>query len=250
MTIQFWSNDPTILFNNKYIFELWPTSSMCYEQKLNAISRLIILLTILGYILTMSKRVLAVGVLTLLFIYVLFNMRKQKLTKSMLENFDLRERLPSVQGNEVTGMFDNKPQSYVNPVTLDAVLRTEFKEGNKKNPFSNVLLPQINDEPERKAAPPSFNVDCDEDITKNVKRAVQMMNPGIKNTNKQLFGDLWQQFQLDQSNRVFYSTPNTRVANDQGAYGQYLYGYMPSAKEDTPEGAMARVQDNYRYTLY
>jgi hypothetical protein len=244
MTIQFWSDDPTILFNKEYIFELWPTASMCYEQKLNSISRLIILLTILGYILTMSKRVLAVGVLTLLVIYILFTMRKRKLTKSMLENFDL-------QGNEVTGMFDNKPQSYVNPVTLDSVLRTEFKEGNKKNPFSNVLLTQINDEPNRKAAPPSFNVDVDEDITKNVKRAVQMMNPGIKNTNKQLFGDLWQQFQLDQSNRVFYSTPNTKIANDQGAYAQYLYNNLKfSGKESTPEGAFARLQDNYRYTLY
>lgn len=243
MTIQFWSNDPTILFNKEYIFELWPTASMCYEQKLNAITRLIILLTILGYILTMSKRVLAVGVLTLLFIFILYNMRKQKLTKDMLENFE-------VQGNEVTGMFDNKPKSFVNPVTLDAVLTTEFKEGTKKNPFSNVLLTQINDEPDRKAAPPAFNVDVDEDITKNVKRAVQMMNPGIKNTNKQLFGDLWQQFLLDQSNRIFFSTPNTRVTNDQGAYGQYLYGWMPSGKESTPDGAFARVQDNYRYTLY
>ena len=244
MTIQFWSNDPTILFNKEYIFELWPTMNMCYEQKLNSVSRLIILLTILGYILTMSKRVIVVGILTLFVIFLLYNMRKQKITKDTLENFE-------VKGNEVTGMFDNKSKSYINPVTLDAVLRTEFKEGNKKNPFSNVLLTQINDEPERKAAPPSFNTEVDVDITKNVKRAVQMMNPGIKNTNKQLFGDLWQQFQLDQSNRAFYSTPNSRVTNDQGAYAQFLYNDLKySGKESTPEGAIARVQDNYRYTLY
>jgi hypothetical protein len=244
MTIQFWSNNPTVLFNKEYIFDLWPTPSMCYEQKLNAISRLIILLTILGYILTTSKRVLVIGALTLLCIFVLYNMRKQKLTKNMLENFE-------VQGNEVTGLFNDKSKSFVNPVTLDAVLRTEFKEGNKKNPFSNVLLTQINDEPERKAAPPAFNVDCDEDITKNVKRAVQMMNPGIKNTNKQLFGDLWQNFQLDNFMRPFNSCPNTRVTNDQGAYAQYLYNNLKySGKESTPEGAIARVQDNYRYTLY
>ena len=243
MTIQFWTNDPTVLFNKEYILELWPTADMCYEQKLNSISRLIILLTILGYILTMSKRVIAVGALTLLVIFILYSMRKQKVTKEMLEGFN-------VQGNEVTGMFDNKPKSFVNPVTLDAVLRTEFKEGNKKNPFSNVLLTQINDDPNRKAAPPSFNVDVDEDITKNIKKTVQMLNPGIKNTNKQLFGDLWQQFELDQSNRVFYSTPNTRVANDALAFGNFLYGYMPSAKEDTPDGNMQRVADNYRYTLY
>jgi hypothetical protein len=250
MTIQFWSNEPTILFNKDYIFELWPTTNMCYEQKLNAISRLIILLTILGYILTMSQRVLVVGFLTLVVIFVLFKMRKQKLTKDMLSE-GFQANLPSVEGNEVTGMFDKKHDSYVNPVTLDSVLKSEFKEGTKKNPFSNVLLTQIGDDPDRKSAPPSFNVDCDEDITKNVKRAVQMMNPGIKNTNKQLFGDLWQQFELDQSNRVFYSTANTRVTNDQSAYAQYLYNDMKySGKLSTPEGAFARVQDNYRYTLY
>ena len=244
MTIQFWSNDPTVLFNKEYIFELWPTTNMCYEQKLNAITRLVILITILGYILTMSQRVLVVGILTLLVIFVLFKMRKQKITKNMLnEGF-------SLQGNEVTGMFDKNNASYVNPETLDSVLKSEFKDGTKKNPFSNVLLTQIGDDPNRKAAPPSFNVDVDEDITKNVKRAVQMMNPGIKNTNKQLYGDLWQEFELDQSNRAFFSTANTRVTNDQGAYSQYLYGTMPSAKESTPEGAFARVQDNYRYTLY
>lgn len=243
MTIQFWSNDPNILFNKEYILELWPTQGMCYEQKLNSVSRLIILLTILGYILTLSKRIIAVGILTLLMVFILYSSRKQKITKDMLENFEMNE-------DDNKKHMDNKPYSYIDPVTLDAVLRTEFKEGNKKNPFSNVLLTQINDDPERKAAPPAFNVDVDEDITKNVKKTVQMLNPGIKNTNKQLFGDLWQQFQLDQSNRVFFSTPNTRVANDQGAFSQFLYGFMPSGKESTPEGAFARVQDNYRYTLY
>lgn len=246
MTIQFWSNDPTILFNKEYILELWPTADMCYEQKLNSISRLIILLTILGYILTMSKRVLAVGALTLLVIFILYNMRKQKINKDMLEGFDVQ----AVQGNEVTGMFDNKSKSFINPVTLDAVLRTEFKEGNKKNPFSNVLLTQINDEPNRKAAPPAFNVDCDQDITKNVKKTVQMLNPGIKNTNKQLFGDLWQEFQLDNSLRSFNSCPNTRIANDQGAFSQYLYGNMISSKESTPEANMQRYKDAFRYNLY
>ena len=245
MTIQFWSNDPTVLFNKEYIFELWPTTDMCYEQKLNAITRLVILITILGYILTMSQRVLVVGILTLFVVFILFKMRKQKLTKDMLnEGF-------SIQGNEVTGMFNKNQSSYVNPATLDSVLKSEFKEGTKKNPFSNVLLTQIMDDPNRKAAPPSFNVDVEEDITKNVKRAVQMMNPGIKNTNKQLYGDLWQEFELDQSNRAFFSTANTNVQpGDQASFGKFLYGTMPSAKESTPEGAFARVQDNYRYTLY
>jgi hypothetical protein len=106
------------------------------------------------------------------------------------------------------------------------------------------------DDPDRKSAPPSFNPTIDEDITKNVKRSIQSMNPGIKNTNKQLYGDLWQKFELDQSNRVFFSTANTRVANDQGAFSKFLYGNMPSAKGSSSEDNLQREKDNYRYTLY
>jgi hypothetical protein len=243
MTTQFWTNEPTILFNKEYMLDLWPNSTMNYEQKLNAITRLIILVSILGYILTMSTRIIFVGIITLVIIFVLFKLKKQKITKEMLnEGF-------TVQGNEVTGMFE-KTMSTTNPVTLESVLKTDFKEGTKRNPFSNVLLTEIMDEPDRKAAPPSFNPDVDEQITKDVKRSVQFMNPEIKNTSKQLFGDLYEEFNLDQSNRVFFSTANTRVNSDQGAFGKFLYGDMPSAKESTPEGNVQREKDNYRYTLY
>jgi hypothetical protein len=238
MTIPFWSNDITILFNKDYIFELWPAPTMCYEQKLNAIARLIILITILGYILTMSSRIIFVGILTLVVIFILFNMRKNKLTKEMMNEGFL------VQGNS------SYPSADSNAIPIDTLLKDEYKEGTKKNPFSNVLLTEIMDNPERKAAPPAFNVDVDEDITKNIKRSVQFMNPDIKSTNKQLYGDLWNNFELDQSNRAFFSTANTKVANDQGAFGKFLYGSMPSAKESNAEGNMQRIADSYRYTLY
>jgi hypothetical protein len=214
-------------------------TNMCYEQKMNAVSRLIILITILGYILTKSKRILGVGILTLAIIFVLFKMRKQKITKAVLnEGFANVNREINLNNSE-------------NSVKLEDVLKMEFKNGNKKNPFSNVLLTQIMDEPDRKSAPPAFNMDVEEDITKSVKKSVQMMNSGIKNTNKQLYDSLWDNFDLDQSNRVFYSTPNTRVEpGNQSAFGQWLYGTMPSAKESTPEGNMQRYKDQYRYTLY
>ena len=251
MNISFWSNDPTILFNKDFLFELWPTSNMCYEQKLNAITRLIILITLLGYILTMSIRVLLAGFVTLLVIFIYYKMRKQKITREMVEEgFSL---LPDEDYNDISDNYNRRGiagKTIINPVTLDEVIRDEFKEGNKKNPFSNVLLTEIMDDPQRKAAPPSFNPDIDVDITKNIKKSVQFMNPGIKNTNKQLYGDLYERWELDQSDRVFYSTANTRVANDQGAFGQYLYGDMPSSKESGPESGIERIKDSYRYTLY
>jgi hypothetical protein len=254
MIIPFWANDPTVLFNKDYIFELWPTTNMCYEQKLNAITRLIILITILGYILSMSSRILFVGILTLAIIFVLYNMRKKKLTKEMMSEGFLVQGSESGNGGEggsgrEYGSSGNS--SDTNAIPLDKILKDEYKEGNKKNPFSNVLLTEIMDSPDRKAAPPAFNVDVDEDITKNIKRSVQFMNPDIKNTNKQLYGDLWQNFELDQSNRAFFSTANTKVSNDQGAFAQFLYNDLKySSKESTAAGAISRVKDSYRYTLY
>ena len=237
MSNPFWYDDPSILFKKENIFELWPTPTMNYNQKLNAITRLIIIVTIVGFIITMACRLLFIGGITIFVIFILFKMNKDKLTKETFTNNDIINPNPT-------------SQYITNPQTLDSVLKTEFKEGNKKNPFSNVLLTQIEDDPDRKPAPPAFNVDVDENITTNVKRAVQQMNPGIKNTDKQLYGDLWENFQLDQSNRVFNSTPNTRVTNDQSAYAKYLYGNMPSAKGSTMEDNLQREKDNYRYTLY
>ena len=244
MSTQFWTNEPTILLNKEYIFDLWPTSNMNYEQKLNAITRLIIIITILGYILTSSMRILVAGIVTIVVIFVMYKMRKQKLTSEIMkEGFKM-------SGNEGSGLYEDKTKTISNPETLQSALKSEFKMGNKKNPFSNVLLTDIMDHPDKNAAPPSFNPQVDVDITKNIKKAVQFMNPGIKNTNKQLYGDLWENFELDQSNRAFFSTANTRVTNDQGAFGEYLYGNMPSSKESNTAGNMQRVADAYRYTLY
>lgn len=252
MSTPFWSNDPTILLNKEYIFELWPTSAMSYEQKMNAITRLILVLSVLGYIVTRNIKILITGTITLVIIYFLSTMRKQKLTKDLIkESFEVQGVPGGKADEQYVFIHNDKKDTTTNPVTLETVLKTDFKEGTKRNPFSNVLLTEINDEPNRKAAPPSFNPDVDENITRDVKRAVQLMNPGIKNTSKQLYGDLYDNFNLDQSNRVFFSTPNTKVVNDQGAFAQYLYSDLKySGKESTPEGAIARVQDNYRYTLY
>ena len=235
MTIQFWTDEPTVLFNNEYIVEVWPTPSMTFEQKLNAMTRLILFLTILGYIITRSYKWLVISGLTLMMIVALFYAR----TKA--KRNDVHSPKEGFQQNDSSKFT-------MNSAPFNDALKSEFKEGNKKNPFSNVLLTQINEEPERKSAPPAFNTVVDENITKNVKKTIQMLNPGIKNTNKQLFGDLWQQFQLDNFLRVFNTTPNSRVVNDQGAYAQYLYNDLKySGKESTPEGAIARVKDNWRW---
>jgi hypothetical protein len=240
MTNSFWTNDTSILFNGNQKYQLWPTIHMSFVSKLNAISRLVIILSFLGFLFTFNLNFLMIGIITLIVIYIIYKLNKGKNGNSCgIEGFaDTINVLPVKkipQNNKLT-----------NPVTLETVLKSDFYPTNKKNPMGNVLLTEISDDPNRNAAAPSFNVDVSEDITRTAKKTVQYLNPGIKNTNKQLFGDLADNFEFDWCMWNFYSMPNTRVTNDQGAYGQYLYGNMPSAKEGN---AFALVQDNLRYIL-
>ena len=238
MTTPFWFNDPIILFNKESILEIWPTQQMSFEAKLNAISRIVIFMSLLGFIFTRNLKLIIIGIVTLAIIFTLYKLRKQSIIK---EGFSVN---PSMQPSPLSPA----PMT-TNPVTLETVLRTEFHPTTKKNPFGNVLLTDIADNPNRKAAAPSFNPDVYDDITSSVKKQTQMLNPDIINTNKQLYGDLKDNYDLDNSMMRFYSTANSRVENDQGAFSNWLYGQMPSGKSSGPDGALARVQDSYRYTL-
>jgi len=260
MTTPFWLNEPTILLQQDSVFELWPTSDMCFEQKMNAISRLVMLLTIVGFLVTFSLRILFIGATTLVVIVLLYNSRKKKTVKDVLnlqEGFlagignDSFLNSSKMVGGEDGGFANAVNEVIVNPETLEPFLQSEFKMGNFTNPFSNVLLTEITDDPKRKSAPPAFNPDVETDIINKTKQTVQQLNPTIIDTDKQLFSSLIDKFDLDQCLRTFNTTPNTRIANDQGAFAQWLYGDLKySAKESTPEGAIAREEDAYRYTLY
>jgi cytoskeletal protein RodZ len=142
---------------------------------------------------------------------------------------------------------------YLKPVQLDeknfdTFLSTNFHKGTASNPFSNPLLTDIGDSPNRLSAPPAFDPTVKKGIDKNIKRAVQTMNPTI-DAQKQLFDGPANVFATDISNRQFYSVANTRISNDQGAFSQYLYGDMPSGKEDGARSALAREHSSIRHTL-
>ena len=249
MTTPFWSNEPTILFNTDSILQVWPQPTMSFESKLNAISRLVILLSILGFVFTVKHHFVFIGLITLAIIFSFYKYRKQTIVKNLTEGFDNGDSIQNKKKNNKHGKKITPSSFTTNPVTLETVLRTEFHPTTKQNPFGNVLLTDIMDDPDRKAAAPSFNPDVSEDITTAVKKQTQMLYPSIDSTNKQLYGDLKDNYDLDKSMMRFYSTANTRVTNDQSAYGSWLYGNMPSAKEDTPEGNLQRYKNNWRYTI-
>jgi hypothetical protein len=223
MSVPFWLNNPKILFESPSI---WPMNGMTFEEKINSITRFVILLTLIGFILTKNIKLIFILILTLGIIITLYKLRKQKIVSSLIKP----------EG------FSNKNNSDNNKIKR--TIKNDFHPTTKKNPFGNVLLTDIADNPDRKSAAPSFNPEVENEINRSVKKQTQMLNPDIINTNKQIYGDLYENYQLDQSMMRFYATANSRVENDQGAFSKFLYGGMHSSKEDTPEGAMMRVKNN------
>jgi len=256
-TTLFWTIDPKTLIGST---EILPNIHMTLAEKLNAISRMVIGLTLFGFLITQRPAFLLVGALTLAILVTVYKIQTKKNKGFMLEEGFVNPKANHNSMNKGKGENNYQLDQHAAEIgdlldtaqiNLDTVPRQNFHPIDKKNPMGNVLLTDITDAPNRKSAPPAFKPDIYEDINAATKKQTQYLNPGIKNTDKQLYGDLGDNFKFDREMmRNFYSTANTRVANDQGAFAQFLYGDMPSGKSSGPDGAFARVQDNPRYNLY
>ena len=244
MSTPFWVNQPTILLNKKYITTDFSLKNMTLEEKFNAITKFVIVLTILGFIFSQNFQLIFIGILTIAIVTAIYYRKKKKYTEERTQE-TTKENF-SNQGNK----NKNKNKRMEATMNLNELLQEAYYPINKKNPFGNVLLTEINSNPNRPSAAPSFNPEVYDKINNSVKKQTQMLNPTIDGTNKQIYGDLYENYNLDNSMMRFYTTANTRVANDQGAYAEWLYGNMPSAKEDNIEGNIQRVKDNLRYNLY
>ena len=218
----FWTKDPTILFKREYITQLYPVSTMSPEEKLNAVTRLVILLTILGYLITQTTKIVVTGLVTLAVLVLLYNINKNKSNS----NSKVVEKFENMNCYNV---FKN---SYTNPTPV--------------NPAMNVLLTEINDNPTRLQAAPAYNKKVGKEIDKTTQKMVEK-NFGDKHIDERLFKDLADAFDFDNSMRTFYSTANTKIPNDQDAFAEFCYGDMISCKEGN---GFACVKDNYRYTNY
>jgi len=115
------------------------------------------------------------------------------------------------------------------------------------NPLGNVMLTDYDYNPNKKPAPPSYTDSVENDILTQAKKMVVEANPGQPDIADKLFGDLGDDFTFQQSMQPFYSTASTTIPNDQGAFADFCYGNMISAKE----GNMFASQRNMpRHNLY
>jgi len=200
--IPFWTKDPNILLQSP--FDLFPVNTMTYEQKLNAVTRSILIISIISIVLTRSIRLTIIAAITIGAIALLYA-RKEPFSPAV----DLLKQ-------------ENRMPTDV------------FLEPSPINPFGNVMLSDYDYNVNKKPAPPSTV-----DVLQQAKQLVELANPGQPDIADKLFQDLGDELVFEQSMRQFYSNPNTTIPNDQDSFAKFCYGSMVSCKEGN-EFACAR----------
>lgn len=218
MTEVFWFNNPKILFDKNHISELWPNKDLDYASKLNAVTRLVLILALFGLVTGNYMKILIATAITLVIIVIMHNSKKSETIKKQLKEKIIKEG------------FSNKA-----PI---AIVRPTVTEPSKNNPLMNVLLPEIKYNPEREAAQPSFN----HEVEKKINESAGNVGPDPK-----LFTDLGDAMSFEQSMQRFYTTANSKVANDQKAFAEFCYGNMPSCKSGHD---VACLKENPRWINY
>jgi hypothetical protein len=211
MNTAFWINNPMVLFNKHKIMEIWPLENMTIEEKLNGITRLVLLLTILGYLITYNIKIIITGAITLFSLVLLYKMKMENTLKNNIKDLNIKE-------------------GFTNP-ELYKMLRKNFTEPTTTNPVMNVLLTEIDDNPDRKTAAPCYNKVVENDLNEKTKEFITNNFDDKTNIDERLFKDLGDSFVFDQSMRTWNSTPNTSIPNDQKSFAEYCYGDMISCKE-------------------
>jgi len=209
MSIPFWYNDPSILLNKKHIYSVWPSSCMEYNERMNAITRLVIILTAVGYFLTKSNMLVVTSFFTLVGLVIVYKSNRSKHDMNLISTIE-KEGFTSDEAFEE--MKDN------------------FEVPTVKNPLQNLTATENN--AEKKSAAPSFNPTVSKEINKNAKEQIKELHADFPDIDKKLFRDLGEQENFENSMRPFYSMPNTRLPNDQKSFTDFCYGDMKSKKEE------------------
>jgi hypothetical protein len=233
-TTPFWLQNPNVLFTS---FEFFPSEDMSYTQKLNALSRMVIVLTLILYGITRHFRILIIGVITLAAIYFVYNYH--------LNDHAVKKRKSAISkdNDELEGFENAAIASLANqkiPIPTNV-----FTSPDSQNPFSNVLMTDYEYNPAKKPAPPSYNENVNDSIVEQAKQVVRESNPDQPDIADKLFKSLGEKYLFEQSLRPFYSTSSTTIPNDQEAFAEFCYGGMISCKEGN-QFACARNLARYK----
>jgi hypothetical protein len=219
--IPFWSEDPNILFKQPYMFEIFPTETMTYSQKLNATSRMVLYLTIILFLFTRNFRILIMSLITMGIIWFLFFNQEREKMKLETKKINLDKNVENFDGL-AKNVFDKNQMNIPSEV---------FSKPSSSNPFSNVLVTDYDYNVNKKPAEPAFDSNVNNEILEQAKQLVRELNPDQPDISDKLFKDLGDEYLFEKSLQPFYSNPGTTIPNDQQGFADFCYGSMVSCKE-------------------
>lgn len=142
--MEFWIDNPKILFNANHIHEIWIYKNMSLNEKLNAMTRLIILLSLLGFIFLNRSVFLVIGLILISLIVIFF--KKDKLMEGM-----------------------SNPQTH-------PILPT--------NPLNNVLMTDYKENPNLKPSHPTYGNLVENSINTSALSSIMLQNSDNKDIQK------------------------------------------------------------------
>jgi hypothetical protein len=189
--MKFWLDEPTILFNSKYILEIYPYDSMDKNEKLNAVTRFIILITLFGYMCINNYIIFILGLIMIGIVIFMYRIQNKS----------------------------------IEPFTDISIQQTI----ESSNPLRNVMMDDYKYNVNKSAVDIEYSPEIEKSINKETQNFILQENKDNHEMNT-TFTSLGDKLQFEQSMRQFYTTANTTIPNDTGSLVKYLYGTLPSDK--------------------
>lgn len=196
----FWLNDICVLFKHDNLLQVFPYDNLSNNEKLNAITRFVVYISLFGFMLMNNYIILLVGIVLILGILYLYLMQDKK------ENMKLRE---SMKGNEI-----NETSNITESI---------------RNPFSNVLMSDYESNPQKKEYNAEYNENEEDRLNTKVKQFILENNKDNKDIG-QIFNNLGDEFEFENSLRQFNANPITTIPNNQTEFLKYCYKDLYSEK--------------------
>jgi len=194
MDDKFWINDPKIILKQDKLLDFWPKETMSYGEKMNAVTRFIILVTLLGQICVNNYLILLLGVIivfVIIFIHNYYQIEQfENMDKSLVNDIGKHTRL--------NPMYNVMPDDYVNNVN---------KEGTEDE----------------------YSEEKEDEINHQVKQFIFENNKENKDIGK-VFSNVSDNLDFESSMRQFHINPSTTIPNDQKDFLEYCYSNLPSEK--------------------
>jgi hypothetical protein len=194
---QFWLNNYKILYNDNNYTKFIPSRSMTKIQQLNALSRFSIYAFILIILFDDDEKWLYIPIFIFILCIILYKLHQYELLEIKNKNKNVEQ-------------FDNDEYD----LSIITPEKKTCTKSTKDNPFMNFLVSDYLNEPDKK------------------KACTNVENDINQNFNNELYQDIDDLFDKKNSQRQFYTMPNTQNPNEQKEFAEWLYKIPETCKTD------------------